>query len=99
MRQRVKEDALGCETQQDGTSRIIYNRKSNDESGMDMGKEKAILVERYDGRSDIYVGRSMYDVPGLHGEAFISNCSAEIGSIQKDRVTHAYEFDLSGEGM
>jgi ribosomal protein S12 methylthiotransferase len=56
-------------------------------------------VKAVDGRSDIYVGRSMYDAPVIDDRAFISNCSAEIGSIQKVRVTHAYEFDLSGEGI
>lgn len=41
----------------------------------------------------------MYDAPEIDGEVFISNCRAAIGSIQKVRVTHAFEFDLSGEGI
>lgn len=72
---------------------------SRDNSSKYIGKEIDVLVERYDGRSDIYIGRSMYDAPEIDGEVFISNCQTEIGSIQKVRVTHAYEFDLSGEGI
>ncbi|RXZ77898.1 30S ribosomal protein S12 methylthiotransferase RimO [Paenibacillaceae bacterium] len=64
-----------------------------------VGKEIEVLVERYDGRSDIYVGRSQYDAPEIDGEVFISSCHGNIGEIQKVRVTHAYEFDLSGEGI
>lgn len=72
---------------------------SRDNSGRFIGKEIDVLVERYDGRSDVYIGRSMYDAPEIDGEVFISNCRAEIGSMQRVRVTHAYEFDLSGEGI
>ncbi len=72
---------------------------SRDNSSRYIGMEIDVLVERYDGRSDVYVGRSMYDAPEIDGEVFISNCRTEIGAIQKVRVTHAYEFDLSGEGI
>ncbi|UVI32567.1 30S ribosomal protein S12 methylthiotransferase RimO [Paenibacillus spongiae] len=64
-----------------------------------IGREIDVLVERYDGRSDVYIGRSEYDAPEIDGEVFISNCQAGIGEIQKVRVTHAYEFDMSGEGL
>ncbi|WP_168122186.1 30S ribosomal protein S12 methylthiotransferase RimO [Paenibacillus sp. HB172176] len=77
----------------------IQRMVSRDNSSRYIGKEIDVLVERYDGRSDIYVGRSMYDAPEIDGEVFISNCSSGIGNIQKVRVTHAYEFDLSGEGI
>ena len=64
-----------------------------------IGKTIDVLVERYDGRSDVYIGRSPYDAPEIDGEVYISGCSPEIGEIQKVRITHAYEFDLSGEGV
>ncbi len=64
-----------------------------------IGKTIEVLVERYDGRSDVYIGRSPYDAPEIDGEVFISGCTPEIGEIQKVRITHAYEFDLSGEGV
>lgn len=77
----------------------IQRLVSRDNSSRFIGQEIDVLVERYDGRSDVYIGRSMYDAPEIDGEVFISNCCPEIGSIQKVRITHAYEFDLSGEGI
>jgi len=64
-----------------------------------IGKTIDVLVERYDGRSDVYIGRSPYDAPEIDGEVYISGCTPAIGEIQKVRITHAYEFDLSGEGV
>ncbi|MBW7473227.1 30S ribosomal protein S12 methylthiotransferase RimO [Paenibacillus oenotherae] len=77
----------------------IQREVSKDNSGKYIGREIDVLVERYDGRSDVYIGRSPYDAPEIDGEVFISNCTVGIGEIQKVRVTHAYEFDMSGEGL
>ncbi|QTH45837.1 30S ribosomal protein S12 methylthiotransferase RimO [Cohnella sp. LGH] len=64
-----------------------------------VGRTMDVLVERYDGRSDVYIGRSQYDAPEVDGEVFITNCPVEIGQMSKVRITHAYEYDLSGEGI
>jgi ribosomal protein S12 methylthiotransferase len=64
-----------------------------------LGQTLEVLVERYDGRSDVYVGRSQYDAPEVDGEVFISGIRAEIGEFCRVRITHAYEYDLSGEGI
>ncbi|SDW25814.1 30S ribosomal protein S12 methylthiotransferase RimO [Paenibacillus sp. CF384] len=77
----------------------IQREVSKELSGKHVGKEIDVLVERYDGRSDVYVGRSEYDAPEIDGEVFISKCKAAIGEIQRVRITHAYEFDMSGEGL
>ncbi|MBB3109463.1 ribosomal protein S12 methylthiotransferase [Paenibacillus phyllosphaerae] len=77
----------------------IQREVSKMNSGKYVGREVNVLVERYDGRSDVYIGRSEYDAPEIDGEVFISNCSAAIGELQKVRITHAYEFDMSGEGV
>jgi len=77
----------------------IQREASKHNSSKYIGREIDVLVERYDGRSDIYIGRSQYDAPEIDGEVFISNCQAAIGEIQKVRITHAYEFDMSGEGL
>ncbi|QYR19709.1 30S ribosomal protein S12 methylthiotransferase RimO [Paenibacillus sp. sptzw28] len=77
----------------------IQREVSKANSGKHIGSEIDVLVERYDGRSDVYVGRSPYDAPEIDGEVFIANCKAGIGEIQKVRITHAYEFDMSGEGL
>ncbi|MFD0711342.1 30S ribosomal protein S12 methylthiotransferase RimO [Paenibacillus sp. GCM10027626] len=77
----------------------IQREVSKHNSGKYIGREIDVLVERYDGRSDVYIGRSEYDAPEIDGEVYISNCKASIGEIQKVRITHAYEFDMSGEGL
>lgn len=64
-----------------------------------VGRTLDVLLERYDGRSDVYVGRSQYDAPEVDGEVYVSGIRANIGDIVKVRITHAYEYDLSGEGI
>lgn len=64
-----------------------------------IGRTLDVLVERYDGRNDVYIGRSQYDAPEIDGEVFISNCKLSIGEIAKVKITHALEFDLAGEGV
>ncbi|MFC4307351.1 30S ribosomal protein S12 methylthiotransferase RimO [Cohnella boryungensis] len=64
-----------------------------------VGRTIDVLVERYDGRSDVYIGRSQYDAPEVDGEVFITNCPVQIGEMSRVRITHAYEYDLSGEGI
>ena len=77
----------------------VQREVSKNLGGKYIGKVIDVLVERYDGRSDVFIGRSPFDAPEIDGEVFISGCTPEIGSIQKVRITHAYEFDLSGEGV
>ncbi|RAP76193.1 30S ribosomal protein S12 methylthiotransferase RimO [Paenibacillus montanisoli] len=77
----------------------IQREVSKELNGKHIGKEIDVLVERYDGRSDVYVGRSEYDAPEIDGEVFVTNCKAAIGEIQRVRITHAFEFDMSGEGL
>lgn len=64
-----------------------------------IGQVLDVLIERYDGRNDVYVGRSQYDAPEIDGEVFVTNCKTGIGEIAKVRVTHSFEYDLSGEGI
>ncbi|CAH0119880.1 30S ribosomal protein S12 methylthiotransferase RimO [Paenibacillus sp. CECT 9249] len=77
----------------------IQREVSKHHSAKHIGQVLDVLVERYDGRNDVYIGRSQYDAPEIDGEVFISNCKANIGEIAKVRITHAFEFDLSGEGV
>jgi len=65
-------------------------------SAKHIGQVLDVLIERYDGRNDVYVGRSMYDAPEIDGEVFVSAERLEIGTIRKVRITHAFEYDLSG---
>ncbi|MEI7026304.1 30S ribosomal protein S12 methylthiotransferase RimO [Paenibacillus sp. y28] len=64
-----------------------------------VGSVADVLIERYDGRNDVYIGRTQYDAPEIDGEVFVTGCTVGIGQIQKVRITHAFEFDLSGEGL
>lgn len=64
-----------------------------------IGEVIPVLIERYDGRNDVYIGRSPYDAPEIDGEVFVSNCDCNIGDIVPVRITHALEFDLAGEGV
>jgi ribosomal protein S12 methylthiotransferase len=77
----------------------IQRQISNERNGLRIGKEIDVLIERYDGRNDVYVGRSQYDAPEIDGEVFVTNCKTNIGEMARVRVTHSFEFDLSGEGI
>jgi ribosomal protein S12 methylthiotransferase len=77
----------------------IQREVSKDNAAKYVGRTIDVLVERYDGRSDIFIGRSQYDAPEVDGEVYISNCPVQIGEMSKVRITHAYEYDLSGEGI
>lgn len=56
-----------------------------------------VLVERYEGRGDVCVGRSPYDAPEVDGEVFVSGYKGPLGKIVNVKVTHSYEYDLAGE--
>ncbi|MFD3260994.1 30S ribosomal protein S12 methylthiotransferase RimO [Paenibacillus lentus] len=77
----------------------IQREVSNQNAGKFVGQVLDVLVERYDGRSDVYIGRSQFDAPEIDGEVYVTNCPVGIGEIAKVRITHAYEYDMSGEGV
>jgi len=62
-----------------------------------VGKVIPVLIERYEGRNDIYVGRSQYDAPEIDGEVFVTGYKGELGKIVQVKITHSYEYDLAGE--
>ncbi|MGE5702771.1 MAG: 30S ribosomal protein S12 methylthiotransferase RimO [Clostridia bacterium] len=66
-------------------------------NGRFVGQELDVLIERFDGRSGVYVGRSQYDAPEIDGEVFVSGYKGDLGKIVKVRITHSYEYDLAGE--
>lgn len=66
-------------------------------NGRFVGRDLDVLIERYDGRNDVFVGRSQYDAPEIDGEVFVSGYKGELGKIVKVRITHSYEYDLAGE--
>jgi ribosomal protein S12 methylthiotransferase len=62
-----------------------------------VGRVIPVLIERYEGRNDIYVGRTQYDAPEIDGEVFVSGYKGELGKIVNIKITHSYEYDLAGE--
>ncbi|KXG43454.1 30S ribosomal protein S12 methylthiotransferase RimO [Tepidibacillus infernus] len=64
-----------------------------------IGKELKVLLERFDEKSQVFVGRSQFDAPEIDGEVFVSINKANIGDIVNVKITHSFEFDLFGEGI
>lgn len=77
----------------------IQREISKTRNGNRIGQELDVLIERYDGRNDVYVGRTQYDAMEIDGEVFVTGCKTNIGEIAKVRITHSFEFDLSGEAI
>ncbi|UUZ95664.1 radical SAM protein [Paenibacillus sp. P25] len=75
----------------------IQREISNERNGRHIGQVIDVLIEKYDGRNDVYVGRSQFDAPEIDGEVFVGGKRLQIGNIAKVRITHSFEFDLSGE--
>ncbi|WP_026326275.1 30S ribosomal protein S12 methylthiotransferase RimO [Paenibacillus ginsengihumi] len=73
--------------------REIAKRKN----GSRVGEVIDVLIERYDGRNDVYIGRSQFDAPEIDGEVFVTGSKLTIGQVARVRVTHSFEYDLSGE--
>ncbi|NBI27432.1 30S ribosomal protein S12 methylthiotransferase RimO [Chengkuizengella marina] len=74
--------------------RVVAKEQNNKH----IGKVLDVLIERYDGRNDVFIGRSQYDAPEIDGEVFVSNIKANIGELHPVRITHSIEYDLTGEG-
>jgi ribosomal protein S12 methylthiotransferase len=64
-----------------------------------VGSTLDVLIERYDGRNDVYIGRSQFDAPEIDGEVFVTGTNIEIGTITKVKISHAHEYDLTGEAL
>lgn len=64
-----------------------------------VGQTIDVLIERYDGRNDVYIGRSQFDAPEIDGEVFVRGQQVATGSIIPVRITHTHEYDLNGEAV
>ena len=64
-----------------------------------VGKEIDVIIDKFDKKNNIFIGRSQYDAPEIDGEVFVSNIKANIGDIVKVKITHSFDFDLVGEGI
>lgn len=75
----------------------IQREIAAERNGRFVGQVLDVLIERYEGRNDIYVGRTQYDAPEIDGEVFVTGYKGELGKIVKVKITHSYEYDLAGE--
>lgn len=75
----------------------IQREVAGDRNSRFVGQVLEVLIERYEGRNDIYVGRTQYDAPEIDGEVFVSGFKGELGSIANVKITHSFEYDLAGE--
>lgn len=75
----------------------VQREIANERNGRFVGQTLDVLIERYDGKSDIYIGRTQYDAAEVDGEVFVTGYKSEMGNIAKVKITHSYDYDLSGE--
>ncbi|HEU4963180.1 MAG TPA: 30S ribosomal protein S12 methylthiotransferase RimO [Bacilli bacterium] len=65
-----------------------------------VGDELDVLVEKLDEEDPtIRVGRTQYDAREVDGVVYVANTDASVGDMIRVRITHAYDFDLSGEAV
>lgn len=70
---------------------------AGERKGRFIGQVLPVLIERYDEDADVFVGRTQYDAPEIDGEIYVSGYQGPMGQIVPVRITHSYDFDLSGE--
>jgi ribosomal protein S12 methylthiotransferase len=75
----------------------IQREIAKERNGSRIGQVIDVLIERYDGRNDVFIGRTEFDAPEIDGEVFVKGDSLPIGQLSRVRITHSFEFDLSGE--
>jgi ribosomal protein S12 methylthiotransferase len=75
----------------------VQREVANERNGRFVGKVVSVLIEGYDGKNDVYIGRSQYDASEIDGEVYVTGYKGELGQIVPVRITHSYDFDLAGE--
>lgn len=75
------------------TQREVADKRN----GRFVGQTLLVLIERFDEEAGVYVGRTQYDAPEIDGEVYVSGYEGSIGQFVSVRITHSYDFDLSGE--
>ena len=56
-----------------------------------------VLVEGYDRKNRLYIGRSENDAPFVDGLIKVTNSDCVVGQIYPVRILETYEYDLLGE--
>ncbi len=77
----------------------LQNKIAAENNSSFVGTVQDVIIDSYDEKNNIYIGRTEYDAPEVDGKVFISNLKAKIGDIKAVRITHSYDYDLVGEGI
>lgn len=75
----------------------LQRQIASERNGQFVGQTLDVLVEKYDGKNDIYIGRTQFDALEVDGEVFVSGYDGPLGEVIKVKITHSYDYDLSGE--
>jgi ribosomal protein S12 methylthiotransferase len=75
----------------------IQREIAADRNGRFVGQTMDVLIEKYDGKNNIYIGRTQFDALEIDGEVFVTGYTGPLGQIVKVKITHSYDYDLSGE--
>ena len=77
---------------------LLQQKISHNNAKKLVGKVQKVLIEKYDRKKKIYIGRSQRFSPEVDGEIFIkSKISLEINRFYKAKITKALPYDLEGE--
>jgi len=75
----------------------VQREIAGERNGQFVGQTLDVLIERYDGKNNIHIGRTQFDALEVDGEVFVTGYQGELGKIVKVKITHSYDYDLSGE--
>lgn len=75
----------------------IQREIAAERNGQFVGQTLDVLIEKYDGKNDIYIGRTEFDALEIDGEVFVTGYKGALGQVVKVKITHSYDYDLSGE--
>jgi hypothetical protein len=95
MPEKVSVVTLGCEknlVDSEIMSGLVHQ-------GINDMMPRLLSTARHTAYVKIAEGCCQYNAPEVDGEVFVTGCCSEIRDICRVRITHAYEYDLSGEGI
>ncbi|WP_027417895.1 30S ribosomal protein S12 methylthiotransferase RimO [Aneurinibacillus terranovensis] len=75
----------------------VQREVAKERNGRFVGKVVQVLIEGYDGHSNVHIGRTQFDAAEIDGEVYVTGYTGDLGNIVNVRVTHSYDFDLAGE--
>lgn len=75
----------------------IQRKIAAERNGRFVGQTLDVLIEKYDGKNDIYIGRTPFDAREIDGEVFVTGYNGPLGEKVPVKITHSYDYDLSGE--